>query len=282
MFEEHKKLNLKLKRPKLLTQGGFITQNSVTKSYLVYKVLFGAYFLVGFGIYLYLHGYVQNNIGITMIYLTHWCHKLMSLSFVYNSILVVVRFIQENREKRADDNFFEKNGVLTKISWAMSTAANNLAIAVTMVYWSVLFDPNKKRTPLEVYENYDTHLFQTVVTLLDIVISERPWRFCHAIYPELLALVYLVFNVIYVVLGGENANGEDYIYPILDWNNAPGTAVLWVILFIVTIVVSQAFLCLFVFIRGKFFEHLRDKFCDGIEMENFAETSITDESSYDQ
>ena len=276
MLEEHKKLNLKLKNPKLLTQGGSVKQDNVTKFFLVYKILIGAYFVVGFGIYLYLHGYVQNTIGITMIFLTHWCHKLMSLSFVYNSILVVVRFIQENREKRADDNFFEKNGVLTKISWAMSTAANNLAITVTVLYWSVLYDPNRKGTPLQVYENYDTHLIQTVVTLLDIVISERPWRLCHAVYPELFALVYLVVNVIYVVVSG------DYIYPMMDWNNAPGTAVLWIILFIVTIVVSQAFLCLFAFIRGKFFEHLRDKFCDGIETENFAKTSITDESSYDK
>ena len=143
----------------------------------------------------YIHGYVKKDIGMTMIYLTHWGHKLITFSFVYNSILVVVRYIQENREKRTENNFFEKNCALMKISWGSSLTANNLAIAVTLVYWSALFGHTLKLTPLEVYEDYDTHLIQTVITLLDTVLSERPWRLSHAIYPSLFAIL-ITLNLI--------------------------------------------------------------------------------------
>ena len=66
------------------------------------------------------------------------------------------------------------------------------------------------------------------------------------------------------------ATEEDFIYPILDWRNAPGTAVLWIMLFIVTIFLSQAFLSVLSFVRGKAFENWRGKFRHDIEMENLA------------
>ena len=53
-LEEHKKLNLRLENPKLLTEGNLVTKDYVTKFYLAYKIVFGIYFLVGFGIYLYM------------------------------------------------------------------------------------------------------------------------------------------------------------------------------------------------------------------------------------
>ena len=114
-------------------------------------------------------------------------------------------------------------------------------------------------------------LIQTVITLIDVVISARPWRLCHAMYPFLYALTYLGFNVIYtVVLGGKNSKGEDFIYPILDWGNTPTTAIMWVVVFTILIIVSQAFLCILSFAKGKVFEHCTKKFRDDIELENVA------------
>ena len=151
----------------------------------------------------------------------------------------------------------------------MLTAANNLAIGVTIVYWGAIHDPKEKRSSIREFENYDVHLIQTVITLLDVVLSARPWRLCHGIYPFLYAITYLAFNVIYTVaLGGKNTNGEDFVYSILDWRNAPTTAILWVVVFIILIFMSQAFLCVLVYIRDKVLEYWMKKFRYDIEMEN--------------
>ncbi len=41
--------------------------------------------------------------------------------------------------------------------------------------------------------------------------------------PLLLAIIYLAFNVIYVVpAGGTDPSGNDYIYSVLKWNENPG------------------------------------------------------------
>ena len=270
MFEDHKKLHFRTKNPKLLTQGIPTAQDTVSKWYLTYKIIFGAYFLIGYGIFdFYLHGHVKDNLGLTMIYLTHWCHKLMTTSFMYNSILVVIRYTQEKRKQVTNNCFFERNCLVTKLTWIMSSSANNLAIAVTIVYWGALYDSNEKRTLLEEFDNYNVHLIQTVITLIDVAISARPWRFCHAIYPFLFALTYLGFNVIYtVVLGGKNSKGEDFVYSILDWGNTPTTAILWVVVFTILIIVSQMILCILSFTKEKVFEHWRKKFRDDIQMEN--------------
>ena len=271
MLEDHRKFHFNLKNPKFITQGALATQDTVSRWYMMYKLSLGVYFLSTFGVYSYLHGFVKNDIGLTMIYLTHWCHKLLTVSFTFNTALVVIRFIQENRKKRTEDTFFEENCFTLKLSWIMSSAANNLAIAVTIVYWGALFDPKEERATLEEFENYDVHLIQTVITLMDVVISARPWRLFHAIYPFIYALTYLGFNVIYtVVLGGKNAKGEDFVYPILDWRNVPITAGLWVVVFIILIFMSQIFLCTFAYIRDKVFEYWMKKFRYDIEMENIA------------
>ena len=64
MFEDHKKLHFRTKNPKLLTQGIPTAQDTVSKWYLTYKIIVGAYFLIGYGIFdFYLHGHVKDNIS---------------------------------------------------------------------------------------------------------------------------------------------------------------------------------------------------------------------------
>ena len=47
--------------------------------------------------------------------------------------------------------------------------------------------------------------------------------------PMLFGLIYMAFNVIYILaFDGTSANGDDYIYDILDWKKDPGMAGLFV------------------------------------------------------
>ena len=47
--------------------------------------------------------------------------------------------------------------------------------------------------------------------------------------PILLGLTYMMFNVIYILaFDGTSANGEDFIYSVLDWKNNLGWALFFV------------------------------------------------------
>jgi len=49
----------------------------------------------------------------------------------------------------------------------------------------------------------------------------------------LLGLIYMIFNLLYIVVFDGTFNGHDYVYPVLDWNNNLGQTLLLVGLSIV-------------------------------------------------
>ena len=59
------------------------------------------------------------------------------------------------------------------------------------------------------------------------MVSNRPWNIWHLWYPMLYSILYLIFNVIYIVpFEGLNPKGSPWIYKILDWKENPGRSVL--------------------------------------------------------
>ena len=65
--------------------------------------------------------------------------------------------------------------------------------------------------------------------LLDLLLSARPVRIAHVIYPTLTGLSYILFTLVYWSLGGRNEHGSRGIYPpALDWDN-PVISIIWTI-----------------------------------------------------
>jgi hypothetical protein len=165
--------------------------------------------------------------------------------------------------------FFETNNAVTSTSWALSTIANALALTITIMYWIVLYHPEEhiNYTFLEHYDNFDVHLVQTLITLIDVVTSSRPWRFCHAYLSVAFSLVYVAFNIFYVLgLNLKNRKGQDFIYPILDWRSDPGKAVVWVGVAMIIMIVSQGMLCLLSYTRDKVWKWWTQKLADDAEI----------------
>lgn len=61
----------------------------------------------------------------------------------------------------------------------------------------------------------------------------------------------MIFTIIYNFAGGTDAVGNDYIYTILDWNNAGMTSGI-VVAVIVLALILHAFACLLQWVRVKF------------------------------
>nr|KAI8727257.1 protein rolling stone [Biomphalaria glabrata] len=97
--------------------------------------------------------------------------------------------------------------------WLLNTVAFDTALMVTLLYWSLEY-----KGILRV-QSFMTHTINSVYVLLDLAITSIPVRLLHVLYTLILSLVYLIFTVIYHLMGGTNSEGEPYIYRALNWKN---------------------------------------------------------------
>lgn len=75
---------------------------------------------------------------------------------------------------------------LHKWCWVLSNLRCAPAIFITIFYWAVLFDSDEDRVD---YSNVFTHILNSVICLVDVIVSARPWRWQHFYQPAILALV---------------------------------------------------------------------------------------------
>ena len=68
------------------------------------------------------------------------------------------------------------------------------------------------------FENFSGHGLIAVCCLLDVAVSDRPWRLTHVLHPVLFGGLFGAFSLIYFLCGGTNYYFEPYIYIILDWS----------------------------------------------------------------
>ena len=161
------------------------------------------------------------------VYATHWGFVLITVAFNLDAILVLARYLVQQSNvsiNKRHPHYESCHGVL-RLSMALTATAYPMALFVTLMFWSFLYNFNE---PFELtvgsYVNLAVHLLQTIVALMDTFVSSRPWRLWHAWCPMLCGLIYMFFNVIYILaFDGTGANGEPYVYDILDWKNHPGT-----------------------------------------------------------
>ena len=111
-----------------------------------------------------------------------------------------------------------------------------------------------------------------MVTLIDISISPRPWKF-HHIWVTLLYLIgYLIFQVFYIVVfDGTDMYDNDYVYPILKWKSDPVNATIVAFGVILSAVLAHTILWLFASIRDKPREESYVKLYDKVAIKDVPE-----------
>lgn len=133
-----------------------------------------------------------------------------------------------------DDGRGERPSLLLwyeKIAWFLWIISANSALLVTIEYWILIF------TPPTSFLDISFHALNSVFTLTELIFGKIPVRILHWIYALMFAAIYAVFTIIYWAAGGENSNGDPFIYKILDYENgAPGslTAMLLCSVFLAT------------------------------------------------
>ena len=177
---------------------------------------------------------------------TQWQLRYQSLQLVnWNSELIQSILGIRNDERSLT--------LLTKISWVFYNLANPIAIAITATFWGALYDYSKfpkevKRvclsteihalhltgTPMKPQE-FLFHAVNSIAVVLDLFVGARPFFLLHVYQPFCVMFCYCTFTVVYWAAGGVGAEGEHWIYPIIDWDDPGNTSLVVVLMFLMLI-----------------------------------------------
>ena len=208
--------------------------------YLLYRWIVFIFFLA----YLIQTGIASVSSGPRFfIFLTNWSLLTLTFHLLWSATFVTIRYFQVhifcrktfevNREcEKHPYRLYDKPvgccGVhedstlwYQKVQWLLFTIGNGSAIAVTILYWSLIYRP-RDGGPNHI--NLVIHAINGIVGLLDIWVSGIPVRILHFIYLFIFCCTYGVFTGIYFAAGGINHLGMNFIYPVLNYEDAPGTA----------------------------------------------------------
>lgn len=187
------------------------------------------------------------------IYLTNWDILLGFTQALIGGILVSKRW----RLQKIPG--FDPCGLKLKsterLYWFLYVVTTNLAIGVTFCYWLTVYNPEiHELDPL----NIMMHVCNSVLMLVDLVVTSIPFRLRNFWWCLSLAVLYCVFTAIYYVAGGLDKYGYHYIYKIIDWKR-PARTLLVCVGGCTFITVLHCVSCILADIRDRVYRKIAEK-----------------------
>ena len=202
----------------------------------------------------------ENDGPLFFIFLTNWSYLVWVGYLIWSAISVTVTYfgvfccrrkkykeqLKEKEEHRCSrEVIFRSQSLSTgccgikedktfwyqKIHWVLYFLGIDITIAVVILYWVAIYDPN-------VNSGYDyfggvnlmTHLINGIVALLDIFVAAIPINFLHFVYLITFSGAYSAFTGFYFIANGTNVQGEPYIYSLINYEETPDTAATLVVI----------------------------------------------------
>lgn len=169
------------------------------------------------------------------IFLSHISYCLMVIYYLLAFCNLAWAFLEirccSHRRKRAGVSI-ECEALLSlslplytalNLQWLLHSVMGCFSLSVSFLYWTIIH-PSHQHS-LTAF-NINIHFINSVQTAVDLLLSFTPVHLTHFIYPVLAAILYIIFAVVYWLMGGTNQSGQPYIYSILDFGGRPLLATL--------------------------------------------------------
>ncbi|KAJ0182367.1 hypothetical protein K1T71_001736 [Dendrolimus kikuchii] len=245
-------LSLEYSPPKQFACSQWQTGPKPSTFYLIYRwLLFITVVIVGVISFIcqYLpknyHGpEIELNYFKWFIYLTNWGYAMIIIQTGL-ALAVVHKYRNETKcnlsldeeEHPMSSSKRTRTPLVCRAYWLTQNIATDLAFVITLVYWSLVYDP-KMHTPNPV--NLLVHGSNSLVMICELCVTAHPVRMAHALYGAGMGLTYGMFSYLYWAAGGTDRIGLPAIYPALDWNK-PGAAIVFVSVCAVVLIFAHAF-----------------------------------------
>ncbi|XP_054765619.2 protein rolling stone-like [Lytechinus pictus] len=217
--------------------------------YCFYRFVVGGYFF-GFLIF-FIYDSSQGVFGVKfLIYLTNWTYMLTTFYLCTATVNVLLNFVLDNRVVGGAHDKFHR--IRHQLQWLLFNIAITSCLIVTLVYWPILrpMIPDPEKPPL--YLDMSIHLFTSIFCLLDLFITKVTIQYLHVLYPALYLFTYGIFAIIYWAAGGTDPYGDPYIYPIIDFENAPGIAVATIFGIVIAVLLVHGLVKLLYYLRVRY------------------------------
>lgn len=117
---------------------------------------------------------------------------------------------------------------IVKLYWHLHISAFVCAIGLSFLYWAFIHPFSNFKVPegihrieiirlyryffegpdnhscLAYFHNINSHAINSVLMIIDQVVVAFPTRIIHFVYPALIVIIYLIFSMVYFLIGGEN------------------------------------------------------------------------------
>ncbi|XP_050666470.1 protein rolling stone-like isoform X2 [Leptidea sinapis] len=201
---------------------------------------------------------IELNYFKWFIYFTNWGYIMI---IIQAGLALIV--VQKYRNQKTfcipcDDEEIplprrQKTPVLCRLYWLSHNIATDLAFVITLVYWTLVHDP-------KIHEinalNILVHGCNSLVMIIELVMTAHPIRATHAIFGAGAGLMYGIFSALYWAVGGTDKIGLSAIYPALDWNK-PGSAFAFVALCAVVMIFAHIIATCLALLRMRIAARLR-------------------------
>lgn len=196
--------------------------------FILYRLLLALLFIC-----VILSSTLIDDWGLWPIYLTNLGYITLTIHLIISAAVVIEHLLNQ-----CYGNF---NGGrlthLTRISWCLYNVSNMVSIVITAVFWTALYEPGNPLTRYDIL----FHILNSIVVVVDVVVSARPFLFLHIYQPLSVLFCYFIFTLIYWASGGIGKQGFPWIYPIVDWTQ-PGPTLLLIFIICLLLIPLQAFL----------------------------------------
>lgn len=147
-----------------------------------------------------------------MIYLSRWNLFATMITTVMGACLVTNYHL-----RRLDDT--ARMRTVLRFYWFLCNNSVVFACVISSIYWTLLY-----RGGHSSLNNYLVHGTNSLFLIIDLFVIRHPHRMSLFVYPMSFGALYMFFTIIYTFLGGIDRDGNNFVYPILDWKNDPQKA----------------------------------------------------------
>lgn len=136
-------------------------------------------------------------------------------------------------------------GYVEKITWMLYSVSLTMTFMVTVGYYTAA------GTSFDDFDVFALHIhgINLLIMCTDFLLSQIPIHFLHFCFPTLFVVIYLIFTGIYYAAGGITAQGKPYIYPLLDYQNNLGRAILLAVVMVVLTAIVHCIFSVFAILR---------------------------------
>ena len=168
------------------------------------------------------------------IYLTNLSYLLLVLHFAIEAFIVIKRWIAEKTNPPI--MVYHKNASLIfiyKVSWVLQSMTFSSSLIVSIMYGFFVHPIWIQKGFLQDLTMRHAYLFghiiNSLICIIDIFISNRPWKFMHFIWPLIFGIGYVILTLLCWKMGIETIYDE-----ILDWRNEPCKAIVTILVLIIS------------------------------------------------